>query len=209
MDTRSTKYYLGFFLALVLAMGGMLPTAGQAQQVQKNGGLVYYPAPLPTPALLIYNGDGRQLTFADFKGKVVLLNLWGTWCAPCVIEMPSLNKLQRRYERAGLEIIAVAINDTPQTVKQFFREHNLQFLDVYTDSEKNVSAAFNVRTVPSTFLINREGKVVAYYGGADDWMEDWARTAIENLLREDMEISENMPSTRAPDANAGATAPQR
>ena len=138
------------------------------------------PAPLETFAAL----DGAPVRLADFKGRVVVLNFWATWCAPCVREMPSLDRLQSALEDRDLAVLAVSIDrGGAKVIRPFAKRLGLERLGLYHDSKGALFKAFGVTGLPTTFLIDRRGQIVGAYPGAAEWDEPEARALIEHYLR--------------------------
>ncbi len=139
------------------------------------------PAPLESFAAL----DGAPVRLADFEGRVVLLNFWATWCAPCVREMPSLDRLQAALEDRGLAVLAVSIDrGGAKVIRPFAKRLGLERLGLYHDPKGALFKAFGVTGLPTTFLIDRRGRIVGAYPGAAEWDEPEARALIEHYLRQ-------------------------
>ncbi len=173
-----------FFVTLTL----LLPYQSYAQNFSANDGIPpfsmdFFRKPLPIPPTEWFDEKGNLITIDDFRGKVVLLNVWATWCKPCVYEMPSLNKLQRRYKKAGLEVVAVATEQKVPEVRTFFRKKRIRNLKIYVDPSRSISKGYKVETLPTSFLISRKGEVIAMLNGAEDWFAPAARKVIEDELR--------------------------
>jgi thiol-disulfide isomerase/thioredoxin len=151
--------------------------------------MTYFKEPLPAPPVQWYDAKGNVITMEKFRGKVVLLNVWATWCAPCVHEMPSLDKLQRRYKKAGLEVVAVASKQPSSEVNHFYIKKRIRHLDVYVDPTQSVAKGYKVRTLPTSYLIGRKGEVVATLEGAEDWFSVGAKKTIEDELKFGMVIT--------------------
>lgn len=127
----------------------------------------------------------RQRTLADYRGKVVLLNVWATWCAPCRVEMPSIQNLQRAYGSQGLQIVAVSIDTlaTDADIRAFAQRHGLSF-EILRDSTHAIQTEYQTTGVPETFVIARDGVIRKKVIGADDWESPGNRALIAQLLRE-------------------------
>lgn len=122
------------------------------------------------PDISFSDADGNRLTLADFEGRVVLLNLWATWCAPCVHEMPTLDRLQARLGGDSFEVVALSIDrGGAEDVLPFFADHGLDHLNVYLDEAGAAPPAFGVIGLPTTVLIDADGRLVGQYTGAADW----------------------------------------
>ena len=137
--------------------------------------------PLSTPTVGFTNSDGQPLTLSDFKGSGVVLNLWATWCAPCVQEMPALNALQRQVKKEGIEVVAVSSDRLGvKVVGPFFRKKGLNDLRIYVDTEGVFTESMPGYGLPRTYFINREGLVIATYNGP----AEWDSTDIISVIRE-------------------------
>jgi thiol-disulfide isomerase/thioredoxin len=141
----------------------------------------FVPAPPETFTAL----DGAPVRLADFKGRVVLLNFWATWCAPCIREMPSLDRLQAALEDRGLAVLAVSIDrGGAKVVRPFAKRLGLDRLALYLDAKAALFKTFGVTGLPTTFLIDRQGDIVGAYAGAAEWDGPEARALIEHYLRQ-------------------------
>ena len=141
--------------------------------------------PVPAPGTTFKDADGRPVTLAAFRGRVVLLNFWATWCAPCIREMPSLDRVQAQFEEAGLTVVAVSEDFAGVPVVQpFFERLKLEHLQVYLDVEFALAKALGVRGLPTTLLIDRQGRLVGGLEGPAEWDEDDASALIRYYLSE-------------------------
>ncbi len=149
--------------------------------------------PAEVPARVPFeNGMGEAVTLADFRGKVVLLNFWATWCAPCVQEMPWLDQLAREMAEQPFAIVAISLDETGRNkVIPFFQRLGLETLEIYTDPEQRVGAInppdgseapFALFGMPTTYIIGKSGAVMGYIQGAVDWRSDEARALIDYYL---------------------------
>ena len=118
--------------------------------------------PRPAPDASFTTRDGATVQLADFKGQVVLVNFWATWCAPCVEEMPTLDGLQQALGGTAFQVLAVSEDRGGlSTVEPFLRDKlSLQALDIYLDSDGTLAQAFGLRGMPTTYLLNARGQVV-------------------------------------------------
>jgi len=110
---------------------------------------------------------GRQVHLADYRGKLVLLNFWATWCAPCREEMPLFSKWQRDYGAQGLQIVGVSMDDDVTSVKQLLAQRPVQYLIVMGDAKLGEQFG-GVLGLPLSFLIDAQGRIVARYQGKSD-----------------------------------------
>lgn len=125
--------------------------------------------------------EGRTVSLADFAGKVVLLDLWATWCAPCVQELPRLEALHRELAPKGLAVAALSIDrgGWPK-VRWFLQRNGLSDLPVYLDEERAVPQALDVTAIPAALLYDRGGRLIRRIDGPHDWAAERAR--LEALL---------------------------
>ncbi len=135
------------------------------------------------PAFTVRNLKGNRVQLADHKGKVVILNLWATWCGPCRVEMPGMEKLYRRYRSEGLEILAVSLDKgSPDKVQTFADEYQLSF-PILLDLDGQVESRYTSFTIPTTYVIDKKGMVVAEVDGAKNWESEETFEALEYLLK--------------------------
>jgi len=111
--------------------------------------------------------NGNKLDLADYKGKVVLLDFWATWCGPCRIEIPGFVELQERYRERGLAVIGVLTQDDPSNVPEFYQEFRMNYQVAIGDDDGKVAGLFDCCFgLPTTFLIGRDGRIYAKHEGA-------------------------------------------
>jgi thiol-disulfide isomerase/thioredoxin len=115
--------------------------------------------PAPAPAWKLLDVDGKPVTSAQFKGKVVVLDFWATWCPPCKTEIPGYVKLQKKYADDGLVIVGVSVDtEGPAPVKKFMKDYGINYPIVMGDDD--IVAAFApIEGYPTTFIIDRDGKI--------------------------------------------------
>jgi len=126
--------------------------------------------------------DKRVLRLSEFKGKVVFLNFWATWCKPCEEEMPSMQRLHERYKNQGLVVLAIS-EDTggAAQVAPYLKKHNLTF-PVGLDPKASVASLYGVWSVPSTFIIDKRGNRAYFANGPREWDGPPARAFFASLL---------------------------
>jgi thiol-disulfide isomerase/thioredoxin len=145
----------------------------RAAVAQRPVPFTVHPTPRPLPDVEFKDRDGRELRLADFKGKVVLLNVWATWCPPCRRELPTLDKLQGMFGGEKFEVIALSIDRAGvHTVEAFFTEIGVKHLHLYIDQSMAAMRKLAVVGLPTTLLIDREGREVWRYAGAAEWDSD-------------------------------------
>ncbi|MPY76151.1 MAG: redoxin family protein [Alphaproteobacteria bacterium] len=128
------------------------------------------PQPLPLPELGFEDGDGNPRTLADFRGKVVLLNIWATWCGPCRHEMPTLDRLQAELGGPGFEVVALSIDRAGiDVVTEFYSEVGVDHLAKYIDESGKAARQLNAVGLPTTLLIDRDGREIGRLVGPSEW----------------------------------------
>jgi len=126
--------------------------------------------PKPISSIIFEDFSGSKINLNDYRGKLVILNFWATWCAPCKKEMPSLDNLYNNTDFKNLKIFAVNMEDPNQLkTKNFFNELNIQKLEIYFDSNLNFVKEFKLRGVPTTVLVNKKGEEFARIIGEVDF----------------------------------------
>ena len=139
----------------------------------------------PVPEIEFTDLDGGTHRLADWKGKVVLLNFWATWCAPCREEMPSLDALQKAKGGEAFEVLTVASGrNTEAAINRFFQESGVTDLPTLTDPQMALARAFGVMAMPVTILIDAEGNEVARMTGDADWSSPAALALVDQMLAE-------------------------
>jgi len=147
-----------------------IPQAPAASGAGQNlGQFTALTASLPAPALVFTTRDGVQKHLADFKGKLVLVNLWATWCVPCVEEMPSLDRLQAKL---GDKLTILAISEDRQgekVVSPFLAKIGIQHLAIFLDPKSAATNEFGAQGLPTSYLIARDGTIVGKEEGGATW----------------------------------------
>jgi len=119
----------------------------------------------PAPAWEMNNLDGKITKLSDFRGKVVILNFWATWCPPCREEIPGFIKLQNEYSASGLVVVGASVDSQgPEVVKSFVTQHGINYPIVMAHT-KVVADYGGIKFIPTTFVIDRQGNIVQTYHG--------------------------------------------
>ena len=140
-------------------------------------------SPKDVPELQFVDGDGQGMTLAAFKGKTVLLNIWATWCAPCREEMPALDRVQASLGGADFQVVALSIDRGGlSVVRDFYRELDLQVLDIYVDQTGDAARRLGIVGVPTTLLIGPSGRELGRLPGPAAWDSGPVKRFIGSLL---------------------------
>lgn len=135
------------------------------------------------PDFALKSSSGDNLRLSEYRGDVVMINFWATWCGPCRQEMPLLDELYARYQRVGFNLLGVNIDDDSRRAMKMIDELGVSF-PVLFDSRKEVSKLYEVEAMPVTVLVDREGRVRHVHHGYKPGYEDLYLDQIRSLLRE-------------------------
>ncbi len=123
----------------------------------------------PDPVQFV-DGEGENRSFEDWRGKVVLVNLWATWCGPCRHEMPALDRLQAELGSNDFEVLAVSLDRSGlELPKEFYEENKIEHLGLYNDASARTGVALGVFGMPTTVLLNRDGELLGRLVGPAEW----------------------------------------
>lgn len=126
--------------------------------------------------------EGKTVSLSDYRGKLVLVNIWATWCKPCVDEMPSMEKLYNKFKDQGFEILAVSIDSLgKKAVGPFMDVHNLTFKTLL-DTKGSMQQAYRTTGIPESFIIDKNGVIIEKVIGSTDWASPKAFKFIQSLL---------------------------
>ncbi len=172
------------YTALCLGANAAVAADLAALKTGAMGKLVVYDAPLATPADLPFlDAEGGEHRLSDYRGKVVLLNLWATWCAPCRKEMPSLDRLQAAMGGEAFQVVTLATGrNSPAKIAAFFETAGVTQLPAFLDEKQSISRAMGVMGLPVTVLIDAEGREVARLIGGAEWDSPEAQALISALI---------------------------
>lgn len=183
------RFALGRFarLSAFVAIALVGATAGAAEP-PKFAGLAGDFSPIEPPLQItapnFQDKMGQPVNLDSFKGKVVVLNFWATWCPPCIAEMPALDKLQS--ELGGKDFIVIAVSTDRQGIKKsapFYRRAGITHLDLYNDTRGNLLDAFHGKSLPITVVLDRDGKMVGRIEGPAQWDSAEAKALIAHYLK--------------------------
>ena len=137
----------------------------------------------PTPDFTLPDPAGKKVSLKDFRGKLVMLNFWATWCVPCREEMPTMERLYQEFKNRGFVIVAVNVKDKKTDALAFIKELKLTYPVVF-DPEGEVGLLYGAWALPATYLIGPKGEGLARMWGPADWYSPGARALIQARLNQ-------------------------
>jgi len=138
----------------------------------------------PAPGFTLQSRDGKTVSLADYKGQVVLVNFWATWCVPCRQEMPHLEAIYEKYNSLGFTMLGVNVEDNPAGAKKWLEENGPVKFPVLFDPKNQVSKLYKVETMPTTVIVARDGTMRFIHHGYHAGLEGDYQTQVRQLLRE-------------------------
>jgi len=154
-------------LALAAGVAALLGLAVLPRLVPQSGGMVGKPAPALQLSVAANGIVGSQMSLAELKGKAVLLDFWASWCGPCAMEAPIVDRVARRYGHKGLVVMGVNVDDSPEVVRAYAEKKGLSY-PMVMDVGKRASLLYGVDKLPSLILIDKQGNVHAFMTGLVD-----------------------------------------
>jgi peroxiredoxin len=193
---RERAYYMATIMAtLGLLLFGKAATA--SEHLFQAMGMAKLPGK-PAQDFTLPDLDGNQVSLHDYRGKLISLNFWATWCIPCREEMPAMEQLHRTFQPQGLAILAMNLKESPDKVKAFFDQYRLSYTALL-DESGSVFRDYQVMGLPTTYLIGREGTLLARGVGGRDWTRTEGKDLIRALLAGVPTASTSDPSLTAGD----------
>jgi thiol-disulfide isomerase/thioredoxin len=185
------------FAAIALAIGvvammlsGVKPSYGQGATAtgQFNTGamaaFVYKPASVELAPIKFVDAEGREKSLKDWSGKVVLLNLWATWCLPCRKEMPDLDRLQSELGSAKFEVVALGVDRAGiPGAKKFLEATGVKTLALFVDPTAKIANELKVIGLPATLLLDAEGREIGRLLGPAEWASEDAKALIKSIIK--------------------------
>lgn len=178
------------WVLVLLAVYGIAGGAGKAGAVQAAApwtsplaNFVLNPVPKPLPAAPFQDREGTTRTFAEFQGRLLLVNFWATWCVPCRTEMPSLARLQQQMGGPDFQVVLISLDRAGYArAAQFLAEIGISGLDTYVDSSGKASRTLGALGLPATLLLNRKGDEIGRITGPAEWDSEQAKALISHYL---------------------------
>jgi peroxiredoxin len=159
-------------IVLLLSLTAPLNFAANSQTIEGTA-----------PNFTLKSDSGKNIRLSEYRGQVVLVNFWASWCGPCRQEMPALNALQKKYEKLGFTVMGVNLDQNPDDAQKVLRDIPVDFPILY-DNENVVSESYDVDAMPTTVLIDRDGNMRYLHRGYKAGYEDSYENQIKTLVRE-------------------------
>jgi thiol-disulfide isomerase/thioredoxin len=134
------------------------------------------------PNMVFTSPDGSEMRLSDYKGKVILVNIWATWCAPCIAEMPMLDELQVKRGGSDFEVVTISLARTAAEAEAWLRKNKIDNLPIWHDGTYNVSAKLALPGLPTSIFYNKDGREIARIPGEVDWTSEEALALVDYLV---------------------------
>lgn len=173
----------GVIAVFVFGNGPLAKTDSDSTKLNRlMAGIGVIETPLSTDPLeaKLPDSAGRYVHLDDFRGKIVFLNFWTSWCPSCRTEMPSMERLHRKLFGKNFAMVTVNIKESASQVNNFFEEYNLTFTALL-DTTGEVSTGFGIRAIPTTFILDKSGKIIGSITGPREWDSKKTVALFENL----------------------------
>jgi thiol-disulfide isomerase/thioredoxin len=135
--------------------------------------------------------NGRPVSLSEFRGKIVFLNFWTTWCFDCRIEMPVMEKLHQKFKNNDFAMVTINLQEPVSQVKQFFKDYGLTF-SALLDSDGEVGAHFRITAIPTTFILNKQGIIIGKAFGPRKWDDKKAFALFEHLTNKSVTTTSSL-----------------
>ena len=173
-------------LAIIVLAALALNLALQYFRTKPEAVIVFHETPRAVAAESFMDGQGRMVTMADFKGRVIVLNIWATWCLPCIEEMPSLDNLQGVLGDEDFQVVALSFDKTGlREIEYFFAQNELENLTIYRDEAQKLFDQLAVVAIPTSLIIDRQGREIGRMVGPATWDSDRMIATLYDIIKQD------------------------
>ncbi len=173
--------FLSWITGLLILLSVFVPQGEAVQHFDEALRLSRPEQPVSAPTFRLPDLKGKMVALEDFRGKIVFLNFWATWCPPCRAEMPAMEKLFQRMQGKDFVMLAVDFQEERDQVQGFMKQFRLHF-PALLDTDGTVAAAYGIRGLPSTYILDRAGKIVAGVVGSRTWDSQESYAFFEQLV---------------------------
>lgn len=141
------------------------------------------PHPFPIEPVVFNDVDGKAVDFSQYKGKLVMVNMWATWCPPCVRELPAIQRLASQFDTEKFALLPISIDaGGKEQVQPFLESLKLTQFNSYYDATQNLGQVFPLDTIPATFILDQQGQLVAFVRSYVDWDDPKAVALLQGLI---------------------------
>jgi cytochrome c biogenesis protein CcmG, thiol:disulfide interchange protein DsbE len=168
---NTNNFLRALIVVLALTFSGLIGWTLRDTSAKEGG---------PAPKFSIVTDNGKRVTASEFGGKVLVLNFWASWCAPCLQEIPSLNRFQREFAKDGVVVVAVSIDKNEAKYKRFLQRIPVSF-ETARDPKADVSAEYGTFQIPESYII-KDGRVTRKFIGEANWVSDDVVNYVKGLL---------------------------
>jgi peroxiredoxin len=156
------------------------PDSPELAQLFRDMYIIKMPSAADPVEIRLNDTDGRAVSLSDFRGKIVFLNFWTTWCPTCRIEMPSMEKLHQKFKDSNFAMVTINLQEPPARVKEFFKEFKLTFTALL-DTGGEVGIMFGINQIPTTYILDKEGRIIGKAIGPREWDSPKSTALFEHL----------------------------
>ena len=161
------------------------PGSSKLDRLMADIGVAQHPFSTDALAVKLQNTAGRHVGLDDYRGKVVFLNFWTTWCPACITEMPAMEKLHRKLAGKNFAMVAVNVKESASRVRNFFENYKLSFTALL-DLTGEVSTEFGIRVIPTTFILDKKGNIIGRIAGPREWDSKKSVALFERLAETEL-----------------------
>ncbi len=153
----------------------------ELERLFSDMGVLKIPSDADPLEIRLSDPTGRPISLSEFRGKIVFINFWTTWCLACVIEMPSMEKLHQKFKDKDFVMVAINLQESGSRVSQFFKEYKLTFTTLL-DITGDVSAGLGIHSIPTTFILDKNGRIIGKALGPREWESKKSIALFEYLI---------------------------
>jgi thiol-disulfide isomerase/thioredoxin len=179
---------MSLLMLTCLSIGSVAAYPGMQKQTEgeslSNVSLIsVLPKPFPIVVVPFKNEQGEAVDFSQYKGKIIMVNMWATWCPPCVRELPAVLRLSEKFDKQEFAVLPISIDLKGKAiVEPFLKELGMEGFNSYYDETQNLREVFPLDTIPATFILNRDGELIAFVRTFVDWDDQQAAELIQSFI---------------------------
>nr|WP_258405332.1 TlpA disulfide reductase family protein [Shewanella mesophila] len=153
-------------------------------QVQSSVDLInVLPKSYPIDVVAFKDGNGKAVDFSEYRGQIVMVNMWATWCPPCVRELPALDRFKAKFDQTKFTVLPISIDiDGKDKVEPFLKTLGMEAFQTYYDQTQALGEVFPLDTIPATFILNKQGELIAFVRTFVDWDDPKAVELINSFI---------------------------